>query len=1362
MPTAKFSKGYRKKPGSSPGRSKRRGKAKVKVRKPEPPRQSGGTSGDLTVKGHQPKTPTVTRKEARAERKADRAEDRALQILRTLPDPPANPGLEHTLAKTRGRFPSTDLREQYPRAYKASERAAFDYLREHEGLKEDPIAEFAIDTLATGGVGVGVKALGKGIQKVVVPKVAGALEGSAAKEATEEGAKAGKRLIAKVRSTPRKVRSAPRAAKKAVGTKEGRQVLAAKEGRRLQKAGSRAARRPVRATAAANAAAAPAGVDTPVTERVGALGEGTGRALYENPDGTLTTTGRAALGIITGPVALVGAAGTSALHGDSAPLREEARKQVEGTADMAGRLLSGDPDTVQETVETESGLAFAPLLPYATRARNLKVYKDSRGKVRARVKGKGKVLDSETGDPYIVQPVGKLIEGHRQRKAVSKDMAREKARGETAGNRAAKPVLKHLGRSKNRGGLIRRRHLRDHDAGDVLATVVQYGLSRNPAKAERQLDEIEASIGTRHPDEIPAETVTDLANIKWIREHPEIFEDAHFWNAVDAYKAQAKTIETSGRKKVLAVGDVYGLARPEERLEAGVKVKGRTIRAKFAKQPETIQRKQAELSEIRSDARRLAAEVNRKSDPEDRERAAAIATEMQARAKVLERELKDYRSGFKQAGKDYVREAQATIRERELEQPAYVKDVKPRQGFEAQPNFPGGRSAIKQHMATGTARARGVLARDLDTLVDQSILEPRLRQAMHRASTAFVERWAVPVKGKRYLTSSELDRAINRGELPEGQYAILHSQFFKQAILDPHKGGDEFLDAVRGSANRSISAEVRGRANDPGNKYVLVPKEALKEFVHQMEPPRGLNRVLGEMNRAFTRVMLGFSPSWAVAQVVAEGIPAALAVGANPARWARVARYLAKEDRRLSDEDRTAIDAMVGESPGVTPHPQIQFKVDTNRNASRFFRQMERNPVGKALLSAGKGEALGYLDRWKGGKFRKAVAAAQADRQLNGFVNSLSELMKHQRSIAEAIKGKPLGEQIAYLAKHPKEAARLESYLDDVMGNWRALTRHEANVAPLIVFYPFVRFSLRWTFWAFPKRHPVKATILYFLSQQNAEELEKLVGGPLSSPRDYAFPAYTASNGDDAVLPGGSRIAPGLSFASEAVGRNDIGQLASGMNPAAALIANTVYGKNPYTGDEADTTAGRALLAANQLLSVAPPARFMGWNRIGEGEQSPASKYFDEHDPSGDLRSFALPFIPQSGAKFGESQRHSKDLRAAGESPVTGLPAELYEAAINHDWNKAAKIRREVLKAERAGDRVSAAEAGLYDSGEIDDEAAEILAFMTGHYQIPADVKRKKKVKARIGGIGGRPLGGGSIGGPIGGEEEPIGGRPLR
>jgi hypothetical protein len=289
----------------------------------------------------------------------------------------------------------------------------------------------------------------------------------------------------------------------------------------------------------------------------------------------------------------------------------------------------------------------------------------------------------------------------------------------------------------------------------------------------------------------------------------------------------------------------------------------------------------------------------------------------------------------------------------------------------------------------------------------------------------------------------------------------------------------------------------------------------------------------------------------------------------------------------------------------------------------------------------------------------------------------------------------------------------------------------------------------------------VKATILAFLAQQNAEELEKLAGGPVNF-WEYAIPVYTAANGENGVVPSGGRIAPGMNAITQSIGQGKVEGLASALNPGIGIALAGISGVDSFTGEKvANSPAEHGLLALNSLLSTFPPFRASGLNELGHGRQSFSSKFYEEHDPNHDPRSYVFPFLPQSGASYGEARAFSRAQSEKYADPIPRLDPSLYEIATNHDWKAAEAIRKQHNRSEAAAAKVKEAEAAYFEDQGFDSEASEILAYMTGHYYVPAEVtpprprKARRARRARTTGIGGGP---GSIGAIGGGSAGSIGG----
>lgn len=406
-------------------------------------RQSGGTSGDLTVKGHRTETPvteydpaappTPVQKEIRrdrkskkrarrmaaadlrkAERKLERIQARGLKLLDDpdLPDIEDTPQFQRLKAKTQGRYPSKELKRDHPRAYRKAVKAAEDYHDEKEGLKEDPLAEALITGVATGGTGLAAKGAlklgakgvgavagkvaGEGAESVVKTTARKAGKGIKARAASKaERVRTGpKRAARRVKETPERIKTAPKRAKKAASTKEGRRGAA-------KSAGRKAVRRPVRTTFPAVAAAPPGVLPGDADQRARAFAKGTFDAVTQHPGEVAETTAHGALGFLAGPLSVGGAAVQSVKEGSTKPLRHEIRDlayvpesetgtgRPGGVGGMFESLASGDPKVVEETTREESGVTpFIPVPHLVRRAKRTEAYQGARGKVRGGVEAR--------------------------------------------------------------------------------------------------------------------------------------------------------------------------------------------------------------------------------------------------------------------------------------------------------------------------------------------------------------------------------------------------------------------------------------------------------------------------------------------------------------------------------------------------------------------------------------------------------------------------------------------------------------------------------------------------------------------------------------------------------------------------------------------------------------------------------------------------------------------------------------------------------------------------------------------------------------------------------------------------------------
>lgn len=552
----------------------------------------------------------------------------------------------------------------------------------------------------------------------------------------------------------------------------------------------------------------------------------------------------------------------------------------------------------------------------------------------------------------------------------------------------------------------------------------------------------------------------------------------------------------------------------------------------------------------------------------------------------------------------------------------------------------------RQQISNFRMGAEDRVDRSLRATLDNSVARPRMQRAVNGAVQEAIlhelnRRGPTKLADGREVfeaTGEEWAKAVRDKIIDTRDVVFLPSTNYKWAILD----GVADLTDISGDINKRLTGEILFNEGRRGTKYVAVSREFGKELADQLSPRGGaLERALNAVSKPMTRLIL-MSPVWVQAQVIAELLQAGAAVG--PTALVRAWRDLerTKRDHQAGYE---GFADLAGESTAAlnTPHAFRTSYDDHYAQMSDIGKALRRTAPGRALYATGTGQIFALFDRYKSGKYRQAVLAAKLDKDLKRFMGGVQGMTREQERLSKKLAPMSREERIAYVGEHPEEFRDLMRYLNDTQGNWDAFTRFERAFAPALIFYPYIRMGLRWTFWSFPKEHPAKAQVLYLLSQRNAEEIDKLTGGSANF-LDYAVPVIHGTDGEVAgVLPAGQRFgAPGLNSIVQAVGTGNITSALQMLNPALATANATLTGNNPLTGvQEVPPNAGildHLLYGAQQLFSMPAPVR-LGKSiadAVDPGEQSAPDAFTAEVDPMKQIRSFVTPFAPQSAAGFAQ------------------------------------------------------------------------------------------------------------------------------
>jgi hypothetical protein len=1076
---------------------------------------------------------------------------------------------------------------------------------------------------------------------------------------------------------------------------------------------------------------------------------GHAKALKEKPGKTLGATARALPGFVTAPIGAAANVGLSgyrearnleaAARGKkkpysssevTKPTTETAESLAESTKQFVKTMASGDPERIKKAVENEYGLT-APLVVGVPGARVLRgPYKRVRLKARRTAEARRAKVGKQRRPPSReAQPISRMAERRQARKRTAKRAAAARSKGQITGYRAARPVVKEARKVEGARKTIRRRHEKV-DPGDVIGVVAREGINlERPEAAVGQLRRVRQKIGER--PEVTSERPTTHDVLDFLESNPKVLRDKHLKRAVEHYKAQAKAVTTSERARLLPVATTHGVKLPEERVPMGARgktkatsaaeleaeVRPRRVVIRAGKRKEyraqgtevtrlTRERQRARKAEgqvriLRAETRQRARTEPERAVTKRREEqlaaAQAEATQARASAKALERGIKEKRASLKEPigprHAEYVREVRDVMKREGLAEPAWTHAADIRRTEPVGITQPGYVQATKKvHPTTGYLQSRGLIDESLQALVGGSIAAPRMRNAIHENTARFVDEGRVAVKvgdkQKTLVTRDEAAEAARQKQFDPRHVALFPLQQFKQAVDDVRpERFDEAMGTLEASleSSKGLREEIAGRVEEAGSKYVLVDREAAKEFIAQMQPVGEAMKAATASSRVASRLILGTSPAWVIAQFVAEGGQAAVA----PPRPVLIARAIAAE-RRLSPEERAGWAAIAGETPGVAVSPrdlQLSLRPETNAQMVNAFKAMERSVPGRLVKRTATLDWLGIIDRWKGAGIRRAVMGAHLQREFSGFAAGVKGLWGEQERLAKQLAGKPLEEQMRYVVSHPKAAERMQSYLDDVMGNWTALTRYERVAAPLAIFYPFIRMSLRWLLWSFPARHPLKWSTMYWLGQWNAEELKKMLGGDPGFFSQWAdAPLRGGKKGEATSTLPLARVTPGSNALIEAAGEGFGAQTTKAFTPGLAASIALLTGVDPLSGKRIEGQGGqqasftaRAGLAVAQLAAAPTPVRIADQLRGSRereslpviGPRRPDSalgKLIEMLSPKpGEkaVRSGVLPFLPNPAGKQAELAKvfrildairvnkvEDADVAAAASNPV--------------------------------------------------------------------------------------------------------------
>jgi len=420
------------------------------------------------------------------------------------------------------------------------------------------------------------------------------------------------------------------------------------------------------------------------------------------------------------------------------------------------------------------------------------------------------------------------------------------------------------------------------------------------------------------------------------------------------------------------------------------------------------------------------------------------------------------------------------------------------------------------------------------------------------------------------FTKDQILQMEKEGRLPPGMEAVraalMSDEETVSGILDssdPASALDTLLKQDRAKQLDIQALDAKGH----GDRFYLMDHKAVTYTLDSMKALHGLFKWMNWINGVGSRLVLNTSFAWMMAQPVAEML-VLLMHDPNPARLIRAMKVVkdAHKDPDLMKALARGSDAALAREGLTQSNKAYQGSVFDSANV------LKRSPIGLLARDFGTLRMPAYIDRAKGGWIRKVGYAAEVDRELNStvrqFGRAVAGTMDDIQSVSGELRKMDRKAQLKWLdtPEGRLAAEKFQSNLDGMLGNWGALGPIERQVAQLVFFYPFMRFSLDWMFHTFPKRHPVRYAVFTSASAWNAQQVEEFLGRKPSFFTGWAeAPIYGGPNGEITSTKPFNRAAPGGNTLVELLGESDsLASFSKGFSPALGIPFRTLFNYDSF------------------------------------------------------------------------------------------------------------------------------------------------------------------------------------------------------
>jgi hypothetical protein len=287
------------------------------------------------------------------------------------------------------------------------------------------------------------------------------------------------------------------------------------------------------------------------------------------------------------------------------------------------------------------------------------------------------------------------------------------------------------------------------------------------------------------------------------------------------------------------------------------------------------------------------------------------------------------------------------------------------------------------------------------------------------------------------------------------------------------------------------------------NRYLAMPAEVgetLNTSTRALDK-QGWRMMEVVLKQKPARIMLGAANiPWLAFQMASNTLLTGLGGGLNPFDIYGAHKWF----RGLDPDVRDAIEAEIGVTQGhhfAMDQPSLGATNSRMVNTWRGFKQTKAMRVGHRMNPL---DAMFRADEAQNNFFRRTLFYSKARKA--AYRRMGSDWRGSARGIdrlTDRVLGKPPERMAQAIAQHGPEFEQVAKHVKSFLGDYLSFSPAERFLLSRnVMFYGYLRFSLRFVFYTMPVGHPVMTALLSDIGRMGSQEIKDLFG----VPRGYALP----------------------------------------------------------------------------------------------------------------------------------------------------------------------------------------------------------------------------------------------------------------